>query len=325
METYIPEKINLFTQLISNAFTQLILVGLICFLIFTFLFNSPKTQPRFTTTNHRKIFSTGTPPPSPNEKNTQSPPSTTQTMNPPTNKPEVVVVTNNETVTQKLAGIDADKKRTLDKTNFDKKNEPSFDKNLNSTNHEVSFYINYYEVDRNLIEEWFRSESLDSSTITDLKIGKISMTQFRQQIRTKPLLSQSKKVKLNKNEVLPLLGYFRDNHKEFIGIETDLEIKLVRNNEINLNLNFKKKFSQASEPPIALQLKSDLNKDYVTFIRWNRFLSGYQHDMEIQNLPPFNILKSESYLNRNTDLIIILYSDFIFDSKATIPARIKSE
>lgn len=166
----------------------------------------------------------------------------------------------------------------------------------------IQLKVSYYEISRDILNFWIQNSRIHSESDTPFSIGLVNRKLFEDQIRYSALKSESTKVSIN------LKTYFRsDANKDgiAIGLNTEILMSQLGNGRIAGSLSITKTTAQGGD---GLRTYFDIPKDNVFFLHWQNDLLGLQNEPLLLSIPPFQILKSRQYLDKKTELVMIIDS-----------------
>lgn len=196
---------------------------------------------------------------------------------------------------------------------------PSPDANLNSLTAEPEVKIEesnstdtisteikliFAEVQRDDLMAWtIESQRQDLyQTFIDFSAGIIPGFKTKFQSKYKELKTEQKKLFLRKPQAI-LLGKTIDDTSEFIGFQTNLDLKSQDNQNTKGHINITKitRYGKTELP-----IEFELQKDAIFFMNWKTAMTGFENENLLFTTPPFQILKSADFLNQKTEFIILI-------------------
>jgi hypothetical protein len=164
--------------------------------------------------------------------------------------------------------------------------------------------LTFAEVSRDIWLGWINeSQRLGLyQTFTDFSAGILPHFKNQKQIQFKDLKSEQKKYFLKKPQAL-LLGKTIDESSEFLGFQTNIDLKSIENQLTKGHLNITKILRSGK---FDLPIEFELQKGAVFFVNWKTAMIGFENESFLFSTPPFQILQSSGFLNQKTELIILI-------------------
>ncbi len=163
----------------------------------------------------------------------------------------------------------------------------------------------YAEVSREVLNSWIADSQrlgLYQSYIGDVSAGILPDFKSRISLKFKDLKTEQKKLYLKKPEAL-LSGKTVEETSEFLGLQTNIDIKSKENNTTQGHINITK-ISRSGK--VDLPIEFELQKNAVFFINWKSAMVGFENETTLFSTQPFQILKSQDFLNQKTEFIILI-------------------
>ena len=163
----------------------------------------------------------------------------------------------------------------------------------------------YAEVSREVLNSWIADSQrlgLYQSYVGDFSAGILPDFKSRTSNNFKDLKTEQKKLYLKKPEAL-LSGKTVEETSEFLGLQTNIDIKSKENNTTQGHINITK-ISRSGK--VDLPIEFELQKNAVFFINWKSAMVGFENETTLFSTQPFQILKSQDFLNQKTEFIILI-------------------
>lgn len=139
-------------------------------------------------------------------------------------------------------------------------------------------------------------------SFSDFSAGIILNHKPKSLIKLKDLKSDQKSYSLKKPYAI-LSGKTIDETSEFLGLQTNIDIKSVENQTAKGHLNITK-ITRSGK--VDLPIEFELQKGSLFFVNWKTAMVGFENDSILFNTPPFQILQSQDFLNQKTEFIILI-------------------
>jgi hypothetical protein len=325
IDKFTPEKENITKAFFSHLLVQISLVTLVAGVTITYFFTRQDLAQKNAPTYRKKIYSSFS-------KNTASVETSEVSLDAKSDTSHAgTILVEPKNAQEADALISPPSMSTSNATptnNIDSQNS-STSNNQSNISYHIPLYLSFHEIDGSLLNDWIKENSELGEREDDnseVKSGIISMTQFRQQVRDKSLLTENKKMTLKKKENF-LFGLNKEDPNLFSGFQIELQIDTVKTNQISAQLVIRKLIATTSSPSTfskKINLKIDIKKDHMFYVFWKDDLNGFEDNLEIQKVPPFHIFKSNRYISRKSDFVFIVYSDFIFNQSSTMNTKNKN-
>ena len=171
-------------------------------------------------------------------------------------------------------------------------------------NQTAEIKFTFVEINRNDLLNWINeSQRLDLyQSMTDFSVGIIPNYKSRFQTTYKELKSEQKKLFIKKPQAL-LFGKTIEETSEFIGLQTNLDLKSKENQSTKGHVNITKVTRYGKT---ELPIEFELSKDALFFIHWKTALVGLENENFLFSTPPFQILKSQDFLSQKSEFIILI-------------------
>lgn len=303
IEKYVPEKVNFLKKLLSNTFVQVSLV--IGFTLTTSYFVlKSRTNDNNPSMRRRQIISTmsnsSTSASSSNKAHSlsQNESSAAEAISSEEEHVSVELAAQNESQKNQLAGYAADAGPTTPVENT----TPG----AQSTKKLLSIAVKYsfYEIDRELLNYWLQLNNLtdQSEEAGGFQSGLVATEIMHKQIQSPPLKTETKKVGLIQKETFNA-GISRDNSDSFVGFISEIKFDELNENQLNGTLRLTRKNTLGNE---LISVPLAIPKQNVLFLHWKNDVVGFDREASLNNVPPFQILRSARFLGQKTELVVIV-------------------
>lgn len=304
IENFIPRKTSVVKKLISSTFFQVILVmGFALTTAYFALRTNPNsnisTSIGIQTLRKKQTISS---------LNSSSTSSETAQMAPEALIPQPSVSVEEGTEAQKneLAGAagtnSAEAAPLADTTQItaasDKKN------GLTENKKALTIKYSFYEIDRTILNYWLQLNAnqypADDSGL--FRIGEIKSELMHKQVVAEPLKTETKQIQIETTEAFNA-GLARENSDSFVGIISEFNFTTISEAQASGVIRLIKKNNTGSE---LMRVPLTLNRQNVFFIHWKNDMSGFVTELALAQVPPFQILRSQRFLDQKTELVMIV-------------------
>ena len=166
----------------------------------------------------------------------------------------------------------------------------------------------YHEIPQDTLNQWL---DLNINYTNYSELGSVRVGEIDTLIENKSnmLLTENKQIKLSGKEIFKH-GYQQvlknQNDKAFfLGLQTEITITQIAQDFISGTARILRKNSNGNE---LINVPFNIKNQHTFFIFWDQILLGFDENQKLVKIPPFQILKSQNYLNQKTKLILTLES-----------------
>ena len=100
-----------------------------------------------------------------------------------------------------------------------------------------------------------------------------------------------------------IFGKTTEDTGEINGLQTQIEIKSKDGPIIKGHFSVTKTVKNSKE---SIPSEFELQKGHVFFILWKSALSGFEDEVSLFKIPPFQVIQSPEYLNQRTEFVILI-------------------
>lgn len=172
------------------------------------------------------------------------------------------------------------------------------------TNAQNSLMLSFIEVPKTILISWMSEAQARGlfQNYTDFSAGILLQKnpQFDQQIK----YLKTESIALGNSKMFAhVFGKANEDTNEFNGLQTQIEIKAKENNLLKGHFSITKSIKNSKE---SIPAEFELQKGHVFFILWKSALQGFEDDVNLSKIPPFQVIQSPEYLNQRTEFVILI-------------------
>lgn len=173
----------------------------------------------------------------------------------------------------------------------------------------VTIKYSFYEIDRQLFNYWIQlnPSSAQSDQSGNYRAGLVNAEILEKQLQIEPLKTETKKSGVGVLLFNAGVSAVGGNPEQFIGLTSEISLRVISDTNFQGSLNITRKNSQGME---SINVPLLISSQNAFFIHWRNDLFGFDPESPIINVPPFQILRSPRFVEKQTDLVIILEPNF---------------
>lgn len=165
------------------------------------------------------------------------------------------------------------------------------------------FRLSFAEVPNDILNKWITESNSAGlyQSLTEYSVG--ILTDFRKQNPSFPTLKSSDLKILVGSSASNISGVMNDDGSQLIGFSANIDLKSFENETLLGIINVNKSSSQGTDNYVS---EFELPKGSAFFLIGSLKVENFQADRAKLSMPPFQIFKSQDFMTRKTEFVIVL-------------------